>query len=774
MQFIDIGSIGTAANPSQPWISLGLPPTLEAAARVLSEAAGARPVQAQAAAQGVFLARRNVLVTAPTNSGKTLVGLLVLCEALARGQRAVLLAPLRALAQEKADDLKAKQARLARALGVPVRVVLSTGDYRLEGETFADPAPGGELLIATPERLESILRLANAEAWLAGVGAVCVDEAHLLGDPQRGPTLEYLLTSLLTAPKPPRLALLSATLGEPQALAHWLRPCDVITVRERTPPLEKLLRDLGEGEDANAAAAHWLHGELQEPAACALVFIHQARQTATTAATLGKLLGPLAGPAGAQSYHAQMPPAQRRQVRELLEQGATRVVVTTSALALGVNLPATHVVVRDLTYPGARSPGVAEILQMAGRAGRGDRAGRALVLKRSSDRWQLEELTQALRQEALPPLTSTLAAGAQHARSPAQAPAAAQAVATQLLRAGEAGRTTDELRTFFDHSFGGSAIAGQVRPSLAWLTQQLLGFTDESSARQRLTRLGEATVRSVLPLPVGAGFGRLLRDLLSLDEDAQTLGRWTPLDFLIVLELLSERGPSLRRYSAELAELVPAWCEGRPQQVPMLFRRWLRGAKGHSGAAEVLGSLGVEPRERVADRDEWARQRGLVATFNAIVLHERAMGRPVKDLERQFGVSNLEGVEERWRDNMIWLLGGAGRLLDVRCFFFHLKQDCEAKDERIRGVKQSLARMRWLALELTEQLKYASPLGGLLLAMKRRGQRGVGVESIRKLESLGVSRPDHLATMGLDGLVAAGVRRSIAKKLLAHTRAAKV
>lgn len=771
MRILRVGMSEREASACRPTHSTScLPARLALAAQVLAGTGSLRPVQVRAVDAGVFTSRRNLVVTAPTNSGKTLVGLLVLCEALARGQRAVLLEPLRALAQEKADELHAKKRALSEALAVPIRVAVSTGDYRLEGESFSDPAPGAELIVATPERLDAILRAPENQPWFAGLGALVVDEAHLLAEPRRGVTLETLITSMLLLPTPPRLVLLSATLGSTEALSTWLHPCDVISVSERTPPLEKWLAELDEGADANDCVASWLHTELSDPGAQALVFIYQARQTASTAAHLTRALGELAGAAGALAYHSQMSPAQRQQVREQFVRGSSRVVVTTSALAMGVNLPATHVVVRDLTYVGARSPGVVEITQMMGRAGRGDRSGKAVVVKRASDRWETEELVTQLREERLPPLTSVLAKPDQ-GRAATSVPLAADAVASLLLRAGDEGRSASELEGFFEHSLGGKAIAPQVRIAQRWLEDQLLAFQEEGTGRLRLTRLGEASIRSVLPLDVGTGLARLVRDVLSLAEDAQTLGRWTPLDFLIVLDLLHEGLPTLRRYSTGLAEQVAGWCEAHPQQVPMLYRRWLRGAKGHSQAAEVLGSLGVEPTERGVDRDEWSRARGVVATFHAIVLYERAMGRSVEDLTRQYEVANLEGLEERWRDTMIWLLAGLARVLDIKSFFFHLKEDCHAQPERIVALKRQLASMRRQALELIEQIKFASPLGALVLAMKRRKHKpGVGLASIRRLEAAGVTSVSDLARLTPDQLATLGLRGDIARRITLNLR----
>src|SRR5205823_1545378 len=158
MKRLDGGLSGVAEPvPAGGWDALGLPAPWAEVAGALAGGRAPRPVQALALGrQRLLEGRRNALVSAPTNAGKSLVGTLVLLEAVSRGQRAVLLEPLRAIAREKQEELQALRPELERLLGRPVRVRLSTGDYRLEDEHFASPPPGGELLIATPERLEAV------------------------------------------------------------------------------------------------------------------------------------------------------------------------------------------------------------------------------------------------------------------------------------------------------------------------------------------------------------------------------------------------------------------------------------------------------------------------------------------------------------------------------------------------------------------------------------------------------------------------------------------
>src|SRR5262245_31467662 len=193
MRHIDCGLSGCLdPAPTPTWDDLGLDVPWRQVIEVLQPGSFPRPAQVIALRQHRILSsRRNLLVAAPTNAGKSLLGTLVLLEAIRRGQRAVLLEPLRAIAREKAEELERAAPALGVLLGRSLRIHLSTGDYRLEEETFHAPPPEhGEFVIATPERFEAILRNPSHDSWLASIGAVCVDEAHLLGSSHRGATLE--------------------------------------------------------------------------------------------------------------------------------------------------------------------------------------------------------------------------------------------------------------------------------------------------------------------------------------------------------------------------------------------------------------------------------------------------------------------------------------------------------------------------------------------------------------------------------------------------------
>src|ERR1700743_2118988 len=100
MRRIDAGISGEApARTEQRWQDLGLDPLWLRVVTELAPDTRPRPVQIETLQRlGMLDGRRNLIVSAPTNSGKSLVGQLALLDAVRRGKRAVLLEPLRAVA----------------------------------------------------------------------------------------------------------------------------------------------------------------------------------------------------------------------------------------------------------------------------------------------------------------------------------------------------------------------------------------------------------------------------------------------------------------------------------------------------------------------------------------------------------------------------------------------------------------------------------------------------------------------------------------------------
>ena len=782
MKLVDAGIAGarSLAPHNISWQDLGLAMPWPSLIQLLAPETQPRPIQIAALhTHHLLQSRRNAIISAPTNSGKSLVGLLFLLNAIRAGQRAVLLEPLRALAREKADELLSVLPALSASLGYPLTLTVSTGDYRLDEETLAAPPPNrGELIIATPERLEAIFRNPAYGAWLSSIGALCVDEAHLLSTPHRGPTLEHLITAFLCLDAPPRLALLSATLGDTTRAQEWLAPCDLIQTQGRYPQLQKQIIALDEGEDANTVVLTLAQTILAEPTANLLLFVYQTKSAELLATKLNGILQ--LGENAALAFHAQLSTSERQRIQHAFRTGHCRCLVTTTALSLGVNLPATHVLIRDNTFPGIGRLNTGELLQMMGRAGRGEQAGQAMVLVRPGDRWSVNELQAALCHEQLADFTSALVQPPATMRQETPANLAlieivATRVAAHLARQPEGGTTDATIRAFFQRSLGGTAFVAQVPAALQWLMDPLrvLAYQDEQG-RYQLTVLGHKATRAIFPLTMASGIAQLIRDLLTIDPADQLLARWQPLDTLLLFSLLHERTPTLRPYSAALVDQVDSWMERSPAHTSLLYTEWLRGNKAHSRAEELFGSLGIAPPPQTKPAKEWAHRTAYGALLNAIILYERGQGTTQEELGRQWRLANLAGIEERWRDDCLWLLSGLTQLLDLRCFFYHLKEACHADKERILTVKRRLRQMARHCYQLQTELKYCSPLGSFLHSLRQslaqREGAVIGIQSIRQLEQAGINTPLLLATLTVEELTKLGLRRDFAKQVHGYLR----
>lgn len=168
-----------------------------------------RPAQEKAVKAGL-LEGKSMLVCTPTSSGKTLIAeLAAITTILSQKRKAVYIVPLKALANEKYNDFKNRY-------GSFIKVALSIGDLDSSDSYLAD----FDLIITVSEKLDSLIR--HYAPWISMTSVVVVDEIHLLNDPQRGPTLEVLITILRQLLKNVQVLALSATIGNPEELAEWL------------------------------------------------------------------------------------------------------------------------------------------------------------------------------------------------------------------------------------------------------------------------------------------------------------------------------------------------------------------------------------------------------------------------------------------------------------------------------------------------------------------------------------------------------------------------
>lgn len=767
MRILEAGQFGETSSEDVSWESLQLNSVWLPIINKIAPGSKPHDIQIKALRDCQMLeSRRNMIVSGPTNSGKSLLGYLAIFAGLKKGRRALLVEPFRALAQEKFDELSALLPKLASKLDDPPGIEISTGDYRLNGESMmADPPQTGEIVIATPERIDAIMRNPDFDDWISSFGVICIDEAHLISDQKRGPTLEGVITRFLCEKAPPRLVLLSATIGGCQTLKEWLQPCDVAYSAKRHPVLQQQIAVLEDGEVADEAVISLLQRALIDIENSVLIFVYRTNDAENLAAKITKAISKNIEGEGvpAEFYHSKMPAENKTRVKNSYLSGEVRCLVSTTALGAGVNFPATHVIIRDLTFGRDGALPLTDMVQMMGRAGRGQREGKSCVILKPKDIWKETELLEGLKNPKLPELKSALLQNISDSRlsdENLKVLETAKLVLGRIVRRDH--ESFDELMEFFENSLGGNAIKDDLFMGFKWLLdpQRILAWSNEHGIGA--TTLGKAVAKTGLPLEVGTGFASLIRDIISCDPDDEIISRWKPLDTLIVLEMINPREKGLKRYSKKIPEQVDAWIEQNHSK-PVLFTEWIRGSVGASKAEEILGSLCIEI-EAKGDYSEATRKYAYLATMRAIIIYQLGHGALIKDVERRWGIKNLDGVSERWRDHLLWQITGIPELLEIPCFYYFLCNDCRADDERIKRIKKHFNNMSLGAFKLLGLLRFCSPLGPLFRDIEA-AKAGVGIKTKEKLEAAGLTSFQKINKVPVETLYEIGIRRDIANKL---------
>ena len=212
--------------------------------RLISDSPTLLPSQYEAITEyGVVAPDRNLLISLPTGTGKTLLGEIALLSSLGGKPGLVCyIAPYVALGRQVADKIR-------RHTPPDVRVHQMVGGYR-EPEDI-DPENRLEVVVATPERFDALLRLRGD--LFSAIRCVVFDEAHIIGNGQRGIRLEGIVTRLRLAAHRgdtvPKFVLLSAVLSNSDALATWIGigPDDSISGTWR-PSAKRLLRWTQDGK----------------------------------------------------------------------------------------------------------------------------------------------------------------------------------------------------------------------------------------------------------------------------------------------------------------------------------------------------------------------------------------------------------------------------------------------------------------------------------------------------------------------------------------------
>ncbi|MFC7132970.1 MULTISPECIES: DEAD/DEAH box helicase [Salinibaculum] len=342
----------------------------------------------------------NVVVSAPTASGKTAIAEVAICRTLDADGTALFLAPLRALTNEKEREWERFE-----DLGYSVYVVTGERDLNPRRAERAD------ILVMTPEKADSATRKHDTRrySFIEDVDCCVIDEVHLLDSDRRGSVLEVTISRLRRLCDP-RVVALSATMPNVDDVAAWLDAPEETTFafgeEYRPVPLEADVATYSHGENAFADKYRRLYRALDlteqhiRDEGQALVFVSSRQDTVQAAKTTRDELTERDIPIGARGdydfhndaadlqndtlrqsvldgvgfHHAGLAREDKNRVEEWFREGKIQILFSTSTLAWGVNLPARCVVIRDTKLhdplEGEVDMSPLDVLQMLGRAGR--------------------------------------------------------------------------------------------------------------------------------------------------------------------------------------------------------------------------------------------------------------------------------------------------------------------------------------------------------------------------------------------------------------------
>lgn len=280
-----------------------------------------------------------LLLIAPTGGGKTLAGFLPTLAELADGDHAGLhtlyISPLKALAA----DIKRNLRTPVDEIGLPVRIEDRTGDtsYTQKRRQRADPP---HILLTTPESLALLTSYEDAPRMFAGLQRVIVDEIHALSESKRGDQLMLALSRLQAIAPDMRRVGLSATVEDPDAIAHLLArhpdPCRILHADAGPGPDISMLITDEPPPWSGGGAKYSIPSVLKEikKHKTTLIF-HNTRAQAEVYFHNLWLANDESLPIAI--HHGSLDKAQREKVEAAMISGALRAIVCTGTLDLGID-----------------------------------------------------------------------------------------------------------------------------------------------------------------------------------------------------------------------------------------------------------------------------------------------------------------------------------------------------------------------------------------------------------------------------------------------------
>jgi len=514
------------------------------------------------ATPGVLDDRKNIVYSAPTSGGKTLIAeILMFRNCLLKSKKAIFVVPFVSVAAEKVTSL-------TTLAGPSLRV---TGFYGGEGEV-AD-FEHTDIAVCTIEKCNGLLNhlIENDHHLLSTVGIVVVDEVHFISDERRGYLTELLLAKVLYALSDRvQIVAMSATLPNADVIAKWLRAtkfeCDFRPVHlteyvkvgadlydSSFNKVRKIAPLPGVNTDRDPDLLMPLVQEVRDMKGSTLIFCPSKKRTEDCAKLLAECLPKIEGldnssvlrdleavggggsnsvqfkavSAGVAYYHSGLTVEERKVIEQAMRDGKVTVLTATSGLAAGVNLPARRVIFRSAMLGGAYLL-PADYRQMCGRAGRAghDALGESVLIGNVKEMAQLKHIIDS-------PLTAVESCLTEEKRGLTKA----------LLEVIAAGVVKDvrNINRFLSYTFLANQVhkdqwSNATKSGLKYLIDEhFIEYMDGANTNLKATRLGSATFAAGVMSPEDALFvyGELqrARDKLLLTEDLHLLYLITPLEY---------------------------------------------------------------------------------------------------------------------------------------------------------------------------------------------------------------------------------------------------
>ena len=344
------------------------------------------PAQKAVIESGYLEDKSNYIISIPTASGKTVLGILPALKTILNGGKAIYAAPLLSIQNEKVKEFKA---------------------FEEHGIKVGKHPSNSDLSVMVFESFDALTRF----SWnvLREVDTLIIDEFHMIGEYSRGPTLESAITRAKIINPSLRIIALSATLKNIDEIEQWL---DGKTVEHdyRPVPLNKEVLDaeMFNTKNKNDVIVKIVEKAIEDNSQ-ALSFVSTRRFTESLATYVAKKIdkkttkeqkqkfkqvadkllevpkkkGSLptttclklaeAAEKGVVFHHAGLFNEQKEIIEDEFRKENILMITATPSLMYGVNLPSKYVVIRDHTRWTSNGPAsipVFDYEQMSGRAGR--------------------------------------------------------------------------------------------------------------------------------------------------------------------------------------------------------------------------------------------------------------------------------------------------------------------------------------------------------------------------------------------------------------------